>query len=180
MIRTSRITPALVLIMIPLWGGCVSSGLSPLNFGVRSVAEHDAGTVFDAARGVLLDRGYAIRRADSAAGTLVTEPIDTADRSRMIVSSKSRFRRVVEVHVNGQPKGVKVYCKAAVQQLVTEAHRLFGSDLSASDRPDATPIERGAATTTEQNTVWQTVRRDKAEEAELLSAILARVDARGP
>lgn len=49
---------------------------------------------------------------------------------------------------------------------------MFRHDHRVSDIPDDTPIDRDAATTTEQNTVWRTIRRDKAAERRILEAIL--------
>lgn len=52
---------------------------------------------------------------------------------------------------------------------------MFASDRSGSDTPgDYTAINRDAATTTEQNTVWRTVRRDKSVERNILNAIAER------
>jgi hypothetical protein len=69
---------------------------------------------------------------------------------------------------------VNVYCKVVVQEQTTETHRMFAQDSTLSDVPHDTAIDRDAATTTQQNTVWRTVQRDKAAERRILEAVLER------
>jgi hypothetical protein len=50
---------------------------------------------------------------------------------------------------------------------------MYAADRSGSDLPgQQTAIDRDAATTAEQNTVWRTLRRDTAAERQILDAIL--------
>ena len=84
----------------------------------------------------------------------------------------SRLRRLATVRV-GQGAGVvNVYARVALQEQTTEAHRMFQRDHAISDIPGDTPIDREAATTSEQNTVWRTIGRDRAAERRILEAIL--------
>ncbi len=165
-----------------LWvGGCASTGLSPLNFGIRHIQDGNRTAVFDAARAALTDLSYRIDRADPVAGLIEAQPIRTAAgaapaRMEMRLSSHTRLRTIAYVHITQGTERVSVYCKVVVQELATEAHRMFRHDHRASDIPGDTAIDREAATTTEQNTVWQTIRRDKAAERRILKTILDQAD----
>ena len=82
------------------------------------------------------------------------------------------MRRIVEVRVADSGGAGKVFCRVLIQEQTTQAYRMFASDRSGSDAPgEYTPINRDAATTAEQNTVWRTVRRDKSAERQILDAI---------
>ena len=160
-------------------GGCASTGLSPLSYGARRVEGGNELALFDAARTVLVDLGYQIDRENTVAGMITTQPTLEPRRSsnaRGRISSAGQWRRVVEVRVDDRGDAVQVFCKVAIQQQVTAAHRMFAYDRSGTDVPGATPIERDAATTAEQNTVWQTIRRNKTAERDILEAILQQAE----
>lgn len=159
-----------------LVGGCASSGLSSLNFAVRQVPGTDRAVVFGATRAALVDLGYRIDRSDLAEGVMTTYPLPgrsgSARHGWSFQRPRNRIRHVVQVRFAESAEAVNVYCKVVVQEQTTEAHRMFARDLMSSDTPGRTPIDREAATTTEQNTAWQTIRRDKAAERRILEAIL--------
>ncbi len=159
--------------------GCASSGPSPLSFSVRRVPQRDRAAAFDAAEDALINLGYRIDRRDPTAGLLTTRPVEGTGRDQPVhgslqIASRGPFRRVAQVQLEETAEGLKVYCRVVVQRQTTQAHRLLAVDRTASDAPGRTPIEREAATTTEQNTVWQTIRRDTAAERRLLEAITGR------
>ncbi len=161
-----------------LWvAGCASTGLSPVNFGVRHVPDGNRTAVFDAARAALTDLSYRINQADPVAGLIEAQPIRTTAgsapaRTDLRLSSRTRLRTLALVRVTQGTERVNVYCKVVVQEQATEIHRMFRHDHRLSDVPGDTAIDREAATTTEQNTVWQTIRRDKAAERRILETIL--------
>ncbi len=174
-----RLTLALAALM--LGGGCAAAGPSPLNFGVRRITGSDSDSAFAAAQAGLLDLGYRISRADPMARVIEAYPAseptgDDAFLRARAISSPRRFRRLVTLRVVDTPQSLSVFCKVAVQEQVTEQYQFFRQDLSSSDLPAETPINRGAATTPEQNIVWQTLRRDKTAERRILEAILDRTD----
>ncbi len=170
----------LAVLLLPL-GGCASSGLSPLSYGVRHVPNTDSASILDVATDALIELGYEIDRVDRTDGVVTTRPIATTSAYEGLphatrLSSPSRLRRVAQVRVVPGPDVTNVYCRVAVQEQTTEAHRMFQTDHSISDAPGHTAIDRDAATTTEQNTVWETVRRDKATERLILEAIVRQTD----
>lgn len=169
-------------VWIALVGGCAASGLSPLQYSLRQTEGGDRTRyrrVFETAQRVLIDFGYNIDRADRAAGIITTQPTQTASdnapaRPGVGLSSRGSIRRFAEVRLAPGATGLNLYCKVVIQEQTTEAYRMFRSAFGGSDTPEDTAIDREAATTTEQNTVWQTIRRDKTAERRILEAILIR------
>jgi len=158
--------------------GCASAGPSPLSFSLRHIESSKESPAFLAAQAALADEGYSIDRADRIAGVIITQPVEEparVDGTRVRLSSRDRFRRLAEVRISGHGEDVRVYCRVAIQEQVTAAHRMFAYDRSGTDDPGITPIERDAATTEEQNTVWQTLRRDKVAERRILETILKNI-----
>ncbi len=158
-------------------GGCVSPRLSPLNYTVKHVQGRKRAAVFAAAEAALKELSYEIYNADPAKGTINALPISATaaekeTRAGSGPGSQTRLRRAVYVRLTQSAAVVNVYCKVVVQEQTTEAHRMFRHDHRVSDIPDDTPIDRDAATTKEQNTVWRTIRRDKATERAILEAVL--------
>jgi hypothetical protein len=156
--------------------GCGQPAASPLTHSTRLIEKADRQAVFDAAETALLEQGYRIDRRDPAAGLLQTLPLEgtPADPSLRegFGGSRSVTRRKAEVRIEVEPDGTRANCKVAVQRLSRPAHRFVGRDRYGMDTPDETPIDRDAATTEEQNTIWQTTHRDKAMERAILDAIL--------
>ena len=150
-----------------------------MDYTVRHVRQGERGAAMDAAEAGLMELGYRIERRDPAEGVLTTQPVEAQaglDSARAAsLSSRGKTRRIVEVRVQNEGGVTKVFCRVLIQEQTTQAHRMFASDRSGSDTPgDYTAINRDAATTTEQNTVWRTLRRDKSVERDILAAITER------
>ena len=162
-----------------LTGGCASPGPSPLSYAVRHVQGGDPAVVFETAHAKLDSLGYRVGLADPVVGEITTLPIATTPNAERVhvgtrVGSQSRLRRLVHVRVTQSMDLVKVYCQVAIQEQRTEAHRMFRRNHMISDTPDDTPIDQEAATTDEQNMVWQTIGRDRTAERRILEAILEK------
>ena len=127
----------------------------------------------------MVELGYRIDQRDPSAGVMTTHPLvdTTRDEStdrRTRLGRARPTRRVAQIRIEERSGELAVYCKVVVQEQATEVYRLREYDLKASTSPGETPIDREAATTRAQNTVWRTVRRDKGEERQILTAILER------
>lgn len=167
-----------------LLAGCSAPGPSATTYGVRRLAT-DAGSAMSAAEAALVDAGYHIERRDDAAGVVTTFPVysesrGAADGGHRRLVSPSRLRRIGEVRVERDATGVSAYCRIVVQEQVSEAYRWREGDLRSDESPSATPIDRDAGSTRGQNTVWKTIRRDKAQERRVLDALVERTDAINP
>jgi len=155
--------------------GCASSGLSARNYSVHSTTIKDRNVLLDAAQTALIAEGYRIDRVDLRNGLVSTEPIETVLQRHERLSSRTRSRRHAQVRVEPGPEFLNIYCKVALQEQMTEAHRMFESQQNRLDTPGQTPIDRDAATTNEQNTVWRTTGRDKVAERRILDIIRASI-----
>lgn len=164
----SGILPGAVLLI----GGCAVGHPSPASFSVRHFAAPAKIDPLDAAASIVRDFGYRVDMLDHQAGRLTTHPLESLpqDAPRRAGSSDSN-RRLVEIRIESKDDVMTIYCKVLLQQQTTEAHRLIALDQRGDDRPGRTPIEREAATDEEQNTVWDTVGRDKTQERAILSAL---------
>ncbi len=161
-----------------LYGGCSTPQRSSHQIGTRRVVASEPRNVFDAAELALIDAGYQIERRDFAEGVLSTRPIAVDRRGEptpgVRISSRNRLRRVAEVRIRQTGKQVEAGCTVLVQEQTTNMHRLFAGQQSANDTFNDTPIDRDAATTSSQNTVWRTIRRDRVAERAILAGISAR------
>ena len=158
--------------------GCATRDLSPLSHSVRHIRGGDRTAVLDAARSALSGLGYPIDRVDQVAGVVTSQPVPTKSLREPVhprgtrISSRSDVRQIAEVRVTYAGDDVKVYCRVLLQEQTTRVHQIFAQDRGISDMPDATPIDRDAGTTEQQNIVWQNVSRDKTAERAILRAIL--------
>ena len=157
-------------------GGCATTGVSPLGHSVRQIPDVDPARVFRAAEAALLREGLVIDRRDVAAGVVTSLPA-AIPRDGVLgspglgLSSRGPARRVALIRIKKQDGIMRISCRVELQEQITEARRMFGQDYSGLDRPDDTPIDRGAAATREQNTVWRVARRDKRAERRILSTL---------
>lgn len=151
---------------------CESPGPTPLEYGVRSIAKRERAAMLDTAEAAMVAAGFQIDKRDAVAGVVTSLPDEspTTDRGR---HARARTRRVAEVRFADGGDSVKVYCKVMVQELASGAYGLYAQDRATTDSPgEYTAINRDAATTEKQNTLWRTVRRDKMVERAILDQIL--------
>lgn len=164
--------------------GCSTPRRSSTHGGTRRVVTSEPRVVFDAAELALIDAGFQIERRDFAEGVLTTRPVAVNRRSEpspgVRISSRNRLRRVAEVRIRQTGKQVEADCNVLVQEQTTRMHRLFAGQQSANDTFSDTPIDRDAATTSSQYTVWRTLRRDRATERAILAGITARSEGTTP
>ena len=168
-----------------VFAGCSAPGLQILPFGVSRIADGDRSATFAAAEATLVDMGYAIESADPSTGKITTRAMasprrSASSRKAVRLSAQSELRRVIQIRVGETEEAINVYCQVAIQELDTETYRIMQQQWALSDRAGETAIDRGAATTMEQNSVWRTIDRDKAMERKILDAVLKRAGAKSP
>jgi hypothetical protein len=160
-----------------LVGSCASGKMSAANAGVRLLPTRDPIGVLDAAETALVREGFVVDRRDVSVGVMTCsspeEAADDAPKRRLRFSARSR--RIAEIRVDPRGDRVMFSCRIVWQEQTTEAHRLLAYERSGSDLPSETPINRGAYATSEQRTVWRTLRRDRSAEREILEAVAERV-----
>lgn len=159
--------------------GCQSPDAAMSGYNARHLASVETAQVFTVTRHVLEGYGFAIRRADIDRGWMVTQPARAheleAAAIRDILGREADERRVVTMRVLPESAGATVYCKVEVQQPYSDEFSLYSDAHKPSDTLSDTPIDRDAATTDEQNTVWRTRRRDRDLERSLLDAVVQAV-----
>jgi hypothetical protein len=161
--------------IMPL-GGCATTGVSPVNFSVIEISGHDRAAVFEAAEARLFAEGYRIDLRDPGKGLIRSVPVDGPPEERLLrrgayLSGHGRTRRIAELRLIEATEAIRVHCRVAVQEQQTQAQRFFAYERRADDTPGDTAIDRDAATTDDQNTVWRTIRRDRAAERSILASI---------
>ena len=163
-----------------LVGGCATPGPVTLDYTTRQILPRDRSAVVDAAEAALVSLGYRIEQNDVPRGVIMGRQVDGVPlegRAHPGVGLRSTAggRRIAELRLHETADAVRIYCRVNVQEQATQAHRLFVFDRSGGgDAPSETPIERDAATTTEQNTLWRTVGRDRTAERAILAAVIER------
>ena len=161
-----------MLIILLAGVGCASRDAGPVNYAVRGAPSADRGASLDAAEAVLISLGFSIAKRDTAGGLIVTEPIAIERTGERSLRADNPLRKIAEVRVAGSSDGLKVHCKVVIQEQSTESFRLLAFERGGDDLPGhQTAIDRDAATTAEQNTVWRMVRRDKTSEREILDRL---------
>jgi len=168
--RTSNLV---LLFVLPLGlASCEAPGPTPLEYGVRSVPKKDRAAMLDTVEAAMVKAGFQVEKRDVATGVVTSLPNEERDASsggRL----RGRTRRVAEVQLQDSGENVRVYCKVLIQALATGAYGLYAQERATTDSPgEYTAINRDAATTEKQNTVWRTVRRDKNAERAILDQIL--------
>ncbi|MCH8146799.1 MAG: hypothetical protein IH987_02260 [Planctomycetes bacterium] len=161
-------------------GGCATQAPTAANFSVRHFENGDRDVFLAAAAAAFEQSGYETSPHDPDTGRLVSAPRfdvagDQPSGRASTLSSKSLMRRIAEIRVEQPGDRVSVFCRVLVQEQTTRVHRMLAFDQSGSDSPATTPIERDAATTDRQNTVWATIRRDRWTERRILAVIGERV-----
>ena len=135
--------------------------------------------VFQSAQ-VILRREFGPLLAEPEAGRIVTQPVEYQTSSdsgtaRDLYRGRSTMRRTAHFSVNRHADGAVARLRIDVERQDTARQEAFQPERQRmSDNPGQTPIERDAATTAQQNTVWTFVKRDVRLERELLSELQER------
>jgi hypothetical protein len=166
-------TPTLLLV-----AGCALGGDSR-GSAAREFEAVTPDDVFAAAIPILRSE-FRRLEIDHEARRIVSAPVEfrtAADTgtARDLIGAESEMRRVATFSVGRRGAGALARLRIDVERRDTAHRRVrqyHGSRLS--DAPGQTAIERDAATTEAQNTVWTRVRRDRALERALLSELLER------
>jgi len=165
----------LALVVLSCLAGC-SQGLESKRFQTRMIRSTSADEVFNAAQ-VVLRREFGRLNVEPESRRIVSEPVEYRAASgsgtaRDLYGGASTMRRIAELAVVPRDEGVLVRLRVEIERRDTDRRESFQPEHGRlSDAPGRTPIERDAATTTKQNTVWTFVKRDRAIERALLAEL---------
>jgi hypothetical protein len=152
--------------------GC-SRGLETRTYEARVIRGASPDDVLLAAE-LVLRREFGRLEKGPAARRIVSRPVEfqTSSESgtaRDLYGGRSTMRRIAHFAVARRDDGSIARLRIEVERKDTARREAFQPESGRiSDAPSQTPIERDAATTTRQNTVWTFVKRDRRLERALL------------
>lgn len=172
----SRVTIALLLLVLSGLAGCTAPGGTQVP-EQRVIQDVEPDQVL-AAAAAILQREFGRVAVDRPSRHITTAPVEyTTEResgtARDLYRGRSTMRRKAECSVGRSGSDTVVRMQVDIERRDTarqtamqpRAHRL-------GDTPgEETPIDADAATTSEQNTVWTKVRRDRTLERALLDEL---------
>jgi hypothetical protein len=166
-----------LLVLLPplLLAGCTSA-TQTRTFQSRVIQTASPDDVFVAAQ-VLLRREFGRLNIETQARRIVSEPVEyrTSSESgtaRDFYGGRSTMRRTAHFALAPRGDGVVARLRIEIERQDTDRREVFQPDRHRlSDAPSQTPIERDAATSTQQNTVWTFVKRDSRLERALLAEL---------
>jgi len=98
------------------------------------------------------------------------------DRIRDSIGFNNRLRRTASVQIRPTEDGCQIECVVERQRLDTADHRVLQENRGGSDVPNATPIERDAGLTKDQQDAWTDLPRDRDMERSVLTSIVNRLN----
>jgi hypothetical protein len=167
-------------------GGGDFSGLGYTGFKPQVMcAKGDVTTdqAMELARRVLAKEGFRLKSVDKDQLRIETQPSEQTVRGGegrlrdTVVKVPNRVRRTATLEFSDRGDELRAFCQVKIERLETGDFRVFAQQRQFNDVPTETPIDREAATTARQNTVWSSAGRDEAMEREILADLHDRVQA---
>lgn len=172
---TRRIAlPVFVVVALGLTG--CARGLEAPGYTTRLIDSADPDRVLQAAE-VVLRREFGRLTVDREQRRIESDPVEyttvrDSGTARDLVGARSRMRRVARFVAVRRARGSLARLRIDLERQDTAQRAARPPDAyRLSDSPAYTPIERDAATTRRQNTVWTKVRRDQRLERALLDEL---------
>lgn len=163
------------LALLSALAGC-AQGLETRRFQSRIIGSASADEVFRAAQ-VLLRREFGALKIEPEMRRIVSQPVEyrtvsESGTARDLYRGRSTMRRVAHFAVGRRGDGAVARLRIDIERQDTARREAFQPERNRlSDAPGRTPIERDAATSTQQNTVWTFVKRDRRLERVLLAEL---------
>jgi hypothetical protein len=175
-----RLAAGLCLLASAALAGCASDlDIEKLRGTVRLIANAEPDEVLSEAE-ILLRREFGrveVDRRWSQVRTVAQEYVTQSDSGtvRDWIGAPTTVRRTATFTVARRDGGTLARLRVDVERLDTRRAEIAArDDHRLTDTPGYTPIERDAATTAAQNTVWTPIGRNLTIERELLAELLAR------
>ncbi len=172
----SAIGTTMLAISITLsMSACQQPSASGVRFTKQAVRGVAYDSVFSAARDAMRER-FDIASENQNTGVIVARPKGAElppDPTRPFSDKfnvKHQGRRTAEFRLRQSEEGVVLSCRVMLQRYNTSAVRAFELDRTTDDQPSATPAQRDAGSTPEQNAIWVNVHRDRDMERQILAS----------
>ena len=141
----------------------------------RPLGQVNYPTAFAEARQVMQTH-FTIAQADADTGVIRAQPkrVDTAPGQ--LLTTPGPTRQVATMHLKQREGQLVAFLDIAIQRQSADSYRVFYEERERySDVPNQSPAMQEAATTPEQNQLWQTERNDKTLERKILQELYARL-----
>jgi hypothetical protein len=172
---TRRIALAVFVLAALALTGC-ARGLEAPGYTTRLIDSAEPDQVLQAAE-VVLRREFGRLNVNREQRRIESDPIEytgvrDSGTARDLVGARTRMRRIARFVTVWRGKGSLARLRIDLERQDTAQRAASPPDAyRLSDSPAYTPIERDAATTRRQNTVWTKVRRDERLERALLDEL---------
>ena len=167
-----------VMIMFVL-AVCVLSGCNlPTPGSPRVLGDVDYASAFSMGREVM-GQYYSIASADPDTGIIQARPTKVEVRPERLLGG-SPARHLATLRIIIKDGRVVAYASVVLQREGSAIHRTIPRDEdNYSGVPIGTPADETAATTPEQNELWQTERYDHPQERRILDDLYKRLHSEG-
>jgi len=136
----------------------------------RSLGEVEFASAFAASREVV-SQYFSVDEADPATGVITSRPVGIEARNERLLGG-SPARQLATIRLRREDGQVMAHASVAIQREGSASFRQMSPVGETYDGvPNQGPAEAEAATTPEQNELWQTERYDHALESKMLADI---------
>jgi hypothetical protein len=156
--------------------GC-SRGIEKQQYLLRVISGAEPEEVFLAAQ-VILRREFGPLKSEQESRRLTSRPVEFRTSSdsgtaRDLYGGRSTMRRTAHFVASSRGEEAVARLRIEIEREDTARQAVFQPDRDRrlSDSPSQTAIERDAATSTRQNSVWTYVKRDRRLERALLAEL---------
>ena len=126
-------------------------------------------------------QSFTIERQDLQSGQIISRPVaysadEPSERlSTGLSGARQELRSKAELNLSKRPDGCVVQVRVDIERRDTQDYQVYEGILAAEDLRMRTPAERRDLAGPEQGEVWTFVRRDRAAEELIISAIKERL-----
>ena len=126
-------------------------------------------------------QSFPIEKSDLQSGQIISRPVvyssdESAERlSTGLSGARLELRRKAELNLSKRPDGCVVQVRVDIERRDTQDYQVSEGLLAAEDLRMRTPAERRDLAGPDQGEVWTFVRRDRAAEDLIISAIKERL-----
>ena len=167
-------TIVVLMMLLLVEAGC-TQGLASPSFQSRMIPSVEPAELFEQGA-VVMRREFGRVTLDGERLAIIAEPRRYADArdsgtASGLIGVRSTMRRSATMHIRKRGSTTVAELRLDIEREDTRRRLGYQQESRLTDAPSPTPIQRDAATTERQNTVWTLVRRDRRLERDLLNEL---------
>ncbi len=167
-------TIVVLMMLLFVEAGC-TQGLAARPFQSRMIPSVEPAELFEQGA-VVMRREFGRVTLDRERLAIIAEPRRYADArdsgtASGLIGVPSTMRRSATMHIRKRGATIVAELRIDIEREDTRRRIGYQQESRLTDAPSHTPIQRDAATTERQNTVWTLVRRDRKLERDLLNEL---------